>query len=298
MAVRVVDLLEAVEVDRHQRQDGTGRGAARDRLGQVVVKAAVVAESRQVVRSRLLLELLDACVGAVSRRGVRQCRDEQQPAAGEHRDRDCGSLGEGEQLSLAPRGAASNLIVDRAHQREDHDDASAASAAIGAHQRIPRQGNVTPQGLFLFDSCPGANPPDRGFMSKTSVTLTSMTRRQAAGLAACAVAVLAASARAHAADPAPCVGAGVLATLAPGSSVPIVVGPSVDWRPTGRARRRTRFSIPATQLTLDHVDVGAAGCAAGAAAPGGTATRATVWRMLGNSVGADTLEADLVPGDR
>ena len=121
-----------------------------------------------------------------------------------------------------------------------------------------------------------------------------MTRRQAASLAVCAAAVLAASARAHAAVPAPCVGAGVLATLAPGSSVPTVVGPSVLAADRQSATADT-FLDPGTQLTVDHIDVGAAGCAAGAAAPGGTATRATVWRILGNSVGADTLEADLVP---
>ena len=121
-----------------------------------------------------------------------------------------------------------------------------------------------------------------------------MTRRQAACLAACAAAVLAASARAQAAAPAPCVGAGVLATLAPGASVPTAVGPSVTAADRQSATADT-FLDPATQLTVDHVDVGAAGCATGGAAPGGTATRATVWRILGNSVGADTLEADLVP---
>lgn len=131
-------------------------------------------------------------------------------------------------------------------------------------------------------------------MPQTWVTLALMLRRRAACAAACTLAVFAASARAQAADPAPCVGAGVLATLAPGAKVPTVVGPSVTAadRQSGTA---DSFLDPGTQLTLDHADVGAAGCVATAASPGGSATRATVWRLLGNSVGADTLEVDLVP---
>jgi murein DD-endopeptidase MepM/ murein hydrolase activator NlpD len=73
-----------------------------------------------------------------------------------------------------------------------------------------------------------------------------------------------------------------------------VVGPSVAATDRQSATAET-FLDPATQLTVDHIDVGAAGCVGGAAVPGGTSTRATVWRVLGNSVGADTLEADLVP---
>jgi murein DD-endopeptidase MepM/ murein hydrolase activator NlpD len=120
-----------------------------------------------------------------------------------------------------------------------------------------------------------------------------MTIRQAACLAACAAAVLAASARADDAVPQPCVAAGVLATRAPGSPVLTVVGPSVTAADRQSATADS-FLDPATQLTIDHVDVGAAGCAVGAA-PGGTATRTTVWRIFRNSLGGTTLEADLVP---
>jgi hypothetical protein len=121
-----------------------------------------------------------------------------------------------------------------------------------------------------------------------------MIQRQAVCLAACAAATLAASVRASAADPTPCVGAGVLATLAPGSPVPTVIGPSVAAADR-QSTTANSYLDPATQLTLDQVEVGAAGCTGGTAGPGGTSTRATVWRVLGNSVGADTLEVDLVP---
>jgi murein DD-endopeptidase MepM/ murein hydrolase activator NlpD len=121
-----------------------------------------------------------------------------------------------------------------------------------------------------------------------------MIQRQAACLAACAAAVLAGSVRASAADPTPCVGAGVLATLAPGSTVPTVIGPSVAAADR-QSTTANSYLDPATQLTLDQVEVGAAGCTGGTTAPGGTSTRATVWRVLGNSVGANTLEVDLVP---
>ena len=121
-----------------------------------------------------------------------------------------------------------------------------------------------------------------------------MTRRQAVCLVACTAAALSAAAEAHAAASDPCVGAGVLATLAPGATVPVIVGPSVSASERQSATADS-FLDPASQLTLDHVDVGAAGCVGAAGAPGGTAMRATVWRLLGNSVGADTVEADLVP---
>ncbi len=102
-----------------------------------------------------------------------------------------------------------------------------------------------------------------------------------------------AAARAHAA-PVPCVGAGVLATLAPGATVPTAVGPTVTAADRQSATADS-FLDATTQLTLDHVDVGAAGCSAGTSAPGGTATRGTVWRLLGNALGATTFEVDLVP---
>ena len=121
-----------------------------------------------------------------------------------------------------------------------------------------------------------------------------MIQRQAACLAAFAAAALAGSVHASGADPTPCVGAGVLATLAPGSSVPTAIGPAVAAADR-QSTAANSYLDPATQLTLDHVDVGAAGCTGGTAAPGGTSTRGTVWRILGDSVGADTLDVDLVP---
>src|SRR5258705_6036199 len=105
-----------------------------------------------------------------------------------------------------------------------------------------------------------------------------MIQRQAACLAAFAAAALAGSVHASAADSAPCVGAGVLATLAPGSTVPTVIGPSVAAADR-QSTAASSYLDPATQLTLDQVEVGAAGCTGGTTAPGGTSTRATVWRV-------------------
>ena len=120
-----------------------------------------------------------------------------------------------------------------------------------------------------------------------------MTRRQAACLAACTVSILAASAPRRRRS-------GPVCRRGRARDARAGLDRADDRRPVGAAADRQSaaadsFLDPVTQLTLDHVDVGAAGCAGGTAAPGGTSTRATVWRIFGNSVGADTLQADLVP---
>ena len=167
VAVRVVDLLEAVEVDRHQRQHCTARGAARDRLGEVVVKAAMVAESRQAVRSRLLLELLDAGVGAVSR-SASGSGGEQEPRAGQHRDRDCAAR-PGEHA--VGRADSLNLITGLGCEREDDDSQVPPPPQSRVANGFPARKDHAARSLLVRLRL-RANPPDRGFMSKTSVTLS------------------------------------------------------------------------------------------------------------------------------
>ncbi len=50
--LRVVDLLEPVEVDRHQREAGSTLRTCLDRRGQVVVEGTVIPEPGEAVRSR------------------------------------------------------------------------------------------------------------------------------------------------------------------------------------------------------------------------------------------------------
>ena len=80
----------------------------------------------------------------------------------------------------------------------------------------------------------------------------------------------------------------------PAPSIPTVVGPAAAA--ADRRRRDGEHLLdPATQLTLDHVDVGAAVAPAGGTDPGRDRDRRDRVEVLGDSVGANTLEADLVP---
>ncbi len=153
MPVRVVDLLQPVEVDRHQRQHGSGRAAVRQCVGEVVMKRPVVAEVRQVVGPRLPLELFDPCVG---RRPPPVRRNDQEPSAGEHREGPRRSL---DRPAIDPAGVQyRHLAVDRAQQGQ-HDDHERRKCQQGTRQRSPRQGSFAPQGLFLIDSCSARIPP-------------------------------------------------------------------------------------------------------------------------------------------
>ena len=56
---RVVDLLEAVEVDHHDREGGIGPGRRGERVLDAVVEEAAVGEAGQRVVHRLMFDLLD-----------------------------------------------------------------------------------------------------------------------------------------------------------------------------------------------------------------------------------------------
>ena len=78
MPLAVVDLLQPVQVDRHQREDGARLRASLNREREVVMKGPMVTEPGQVVRAGLHLEALqldvalgrlavrDRCVGQAS----------------------------------------------------------------------------------------------------------------------------------------------------------------------------------------------------------------------------------------
>jgi hypothetical protein len=93
---------------------------------------------------------------------------------------------------------------------------------------------------------------------------------------------------------APCVSTGVFATIAPLGTVPAPVGPSlaaVDREST----TADSFTDERTGATVDHVDLGVAGCVDTAGTPGGTALTAAAWSILGGSVSGSSLSVDLVP---
>ena len=120
------------------------------------MKAAVIAEAGQTVRSRLLLELLDARVGPGPEPPSAAGCHEQQPRAGEHRDRDREGLDQCE----TPVARVDHVeLVARLGREREHDDAECRQRRNGAWERRPRQGRDTPQGLVMFDSGPGRIPP-------------------------------------------------------------------------------------------------------------------------------------------
>ena len=92
----------------------------------------------------------------------------------------------------------------------------------------------------------------------------------------------------------PCVSTGLLATIAPLGKVPVPVGPLLAAADRQSATADA-FSDARTGSTVDHVDLGVAGCVDAAGTPGGTALSATSWSILGGSVSGSTLGVDLVP---
>ncbi len=121
--------------------------------------------------------------------------------------------------------------------------------------------------------------------------------RVAGGVAAvAAVSVLMTSTVGASAADAPCVGAGVLAVLAPTATVPVAVGPELS------AVDRQSVTTDAyadtaggSGLKVTHVVIGVGGCIDATGTPGGTSTRATTWSALGGAVGGTSLQVDLVP---
>src|SRR5262249_13995015 len=73
---RVVDLLEAVEVEQHQRETGPAALRVQERLLQAVVEETAVREPGQRVEERKLLDLLN--LGAQPPRDLIQQREERQ----------------------------------------------------------------------------------------------------------------------------------------------------------------------------------------------------------------------------
>ncbi len=82
MPLRVVDLLETVEVERHQREDGAALGSPHDFERQIVVKGAMVPEPRQIIGTGLDLEAHEL---GVARAGARSAAASQHEHSTEER---------------------------------------------------------------------------------------------------------------------------------------------------------------------------------------------------------------------
>jgi murein DD-endopeptidase MepM/ murein hydrolase activator NlpD len=92
----------------------------------------------------------------------------------------------------------------------------------------------------------------------------------------------------------PCVGAGVLAVAAPNvPGGPVTDGPAVVAADSASINASS-FADPGYGLTVSHVAVGGAGCAA-PGIPGGTSVRVGAWSLFGGAVKGVSLRADLVP---
>jgi murein DD-endopeptidase MepM/ murein hydrolase activator NlpD len=94
--------------------------------------------------------------------------------------------------------------------------------------------------------------------------------------------------------PPPCVGAGLLAVVAPAGGAPAAAGPSVAAAEKTGVEAET-FADPAGLVTASKIQVGGAGCRDATGTPGGTALTTGAWSVLSGAVSGQALEADLVP---
>jgi murein DD-endopeptidase MepM/ murein hydrolase activator NlpD len=92
----------------------------------------------------------------------------------------------------------------------------------------------------------------------------------------------------------PCVGAGLLAVVAPAGGAPTAAGPSVAAVERTGAETPT-FADPSGLASASTVQVGGAGCRDAAGTPGGTAVSTGAWSVLSGAVSGQALKADLVP---
>ena len=120
----------------------------------------------------------------------------------------------------------------------------------------------------------------------------SVVARLAVCLATCAV-ICVGTARADTVST-PCVSTGMFATIAPLGRVPAPIGPALAAADR-ESTTADAFSDARTGSTVDHVELGVAGCVDTAGTPGGTALTATAWSTFGGSVSGTSLSADLVP---
>jgi murein DD-endopeptidase MepM/ murein hydrolase activator NlpD len=92
--------------------------------------------------------------------------------------------------------------------------------------------------------------------------------------------------------PTPCVGAGLVAIVTPGTTEPTTLGPAITAAATTGVAAPT-FHDSQYSVDLTDAQAGAAGCVR-TTAPGGTHVVSQRWSVLG-AVSGDSLRADLVP---
>jgi murein DD-endopeptidase MepM/ murein hydrolase activator NlpD len=95
----------------------------------------------------------------------------------------------------------------------------------------------------------------------------------------------------------PCVEAGPLAVLEPGKPPQTSTFSIASATPAGSETTEPKYPEDGSLFSAEKLRVGVAGCISGLQAPGGTATTLAALSVLGGSVEADAVEADLVPSD-
>ena len=131
VALRVVDLLQPVEVERHQREDRARRGAAVDLRPEVVMEGAMVPEARQVVGAGGGFQLDAVSVHGVALAATPQGNEAEHEEGARSRQQRCDCLHEVERRRLR-RPKYRRLPLTEAPRRLNLDCVEAGHCILGS----------------------------------------------------------------------------------------------------------------------------------------------------------------------